>query len=135
MTEYYWVLQADMSGIPMYWHYDEYFTLLFRDEIAEEHLINAIKAITPKNVTYTEYTIREFDPENGHLPGTKKMLVIFEVSDGLTNVGPAWVGGGTPEKHLKGKVPTGYYHIGDPPTASSSTTNDPPPVDNRSTDD
>lgn len=116
MTEYYWVLQADLNGMSMFWHNDEYFTVLVNVEVPEDKIVGVIKCVAPQNVTHIKHTIRDFDPKSKHLPETKKMLVVLEVSDGLTKVGPIWMGSVSPEEYLRDVVPSGYYKIGDPPS-------------------
>jgi hypothetical protein len=113
-TEYYWVLQDRLNNMLMFWRFDKYFTLLVDDgvELTEDQVVDMIKEIVPNVVTHANHSIRQFDPENNLFPDFRKMLVVLEVSDGLTKVGPYWVSSESPEQYLKGVVPNGCYKVG-----------------------
>jgi len=111
--EYYWVLKDKMGPINMYWTFDELITFFdVSGDIPEKSIVESVKVILPENLTYTGgCTVQSFDPKNGHLPDTKKKLVIIDVSNGLSTVGPIW-SSGTPEKQVQGKTPKTYYKLG-----------------------
>ena len=47
------------------------------------------KVLSHVDLKYTgEYEIKSFDPDNGYLPDVSKKLILIEVSNGLSTVGP-----------------------------------------------
>ena len=65
------------------------------DDVKEEKIIDSYKQMINANLTYINTTVKKWNPGTddktyGRIPGSTKYIVILQVSDGLTKVGPAW---------------------------------------------
>ena len=118
-SEYFWILRTvhppvperDIPGsVTVYWTSDLYASAYVKaDDVDISSLIDVLKKIIPGDVTFTNYEIREWYPNPDEdtkyfrTINTKKYIIIFDTSDGLTKVGPIWTNK-KPEEMLENKV-------------------------------
>ncbi len=112
--EYYWALTTkELGDITLSWSFDNYRTYWDVNGLTpEETFVDCIKeSLSHTDLKYTgKYEIKLFDPGNGYLPDVNKKLILIEVSNGLSTVGPTW-SSGPPEEMFKNKQPEASFKI------------------------
>nr|QBK85967.1 MAG: hypothetical protein LCMAC101_05620 [Marseillevirus LCMAC101] len=112
--EYYWALTTKELGVStLYWSFDNYRTFWDVNGLTpEKAFVDCAKeSLSHIDLKYTgNYEIKSFDPGNGYLPDVNKKLILIEVSNGLSAVGPIW-SSGAPEEMFKNKQPMGSFQI------------------------
>lgn len=98
----------------MYWSFDNVTTIYDTHlSLSDAMIVECCKAIAPSCLSHTgAHEIIDFKPGNGHLPEIPKKLVILEVSNGLSTVGPAWFSGDPSDLHWFKSKPANVYKIG-----------------------